>query len=181
MNQLSTAVRYNGLSKTLHWVIALLAFSQLAMGKFFEVEADESGSLFDWHTAFGLSVLALMVVRLVWRVTHTVPALPRNTPGWQQIAARATHIAFYGLLIALPITGWLMTSVEGDAVSFFGWFTVPSLPVPGGEASEDFLEETHELLGNVLLVLAGIHVLAGLKHHYIDRDDVLRRMMPGSG
>jgi cytochrome b561 len=181
MNQLSTAVRYNGLSKTLHWVIALLAFSQLAMGKFFEVEADESGSLFDWHTAFGLSVLALMVVRLGWRVTHTVPAQPRNTPGWQQVAARATHIAFYGLLIALPITGWLMTSVEGDAVSFFGWFTVPSLPVPGGEASEDFLEETHELLGNVLLVLAGIHVLAGLKHHYIDRDDVLRRMMPGSG
>ena len=181
MNQLSTAVRYNGLSKTLHWVIALLAFSQLAMGKFFEVEADESGSLFDWHTAFGLSVLALMVVRLVWRVTHTVPALPRNTPGWQQVAARATHIAFYGLLIALPITGWLLTSVDGDAISFFGWFTVPSLPVPTGEASEDFLEETHELLGNVLLVLAGIHVLAGLKHHYIDRDDVLRRMMPGSG
>lgn len=181
MNQLATAVRYNGISKTLHWLIALLAFSQLAMGKFFEVEADESGSLFDWHTAFGLSVLALMVVRLAWRVTHTVPALPRNTPGWQQIAARATHIAFYVLLIALPITGWLVTSVEGDAVSFFGWFTVPSLPVPGGEASEDFLEETHELLGNVLLVLAGIHVLAGLKHYYIDRDDVLRRMMPGTG
>ena len=181
MNQPSTAVRYNGLSKTLHWVIALLAFSQLAMGKFFEVEADESGSLFNWHTAFGLLVLALMVVRLSWRLTHAVPALPRNTPGWQQIAARATHIAFYGLLIALPITGWLITSVEGDAVSFFGWFTVPSLPVPTGEASEDFLEETHELLGNVLLVLAGLHVLAGLKHHYMDRDEVLRRMMPGSG
>ncbi len=181
MHQLSTGIRYTGVSKTLHWLIALLAFSQLAMGKFFEVEADESGSLFDWHTPFGLSVLALMVVRLGWRLTHTVPALPGNTPGWQQVAARVTHIAFYVLLIALPITGWLLTSVDGDAVSFFGWFTVPSLPVPAGEASEDFLEETHELLGNVLLVLAGIHVLAGLKHHYMDRDDVLRRMMPGTG
>jgi cytochrome b561 len=184
MTQLSTAVRYNGFSKMLHWLIALLAFSQLAMGKFFEVEADESGSLFGWHTALGLLVLALMVARLVWRLTHTVPPLPRNTPGWQQVAAKATHIAFYVLLIALPITGWLMTSVEGDAVSFFGWFTVPALPVPGGEASEaseDLIEEAHELLGNVLLVLAGIHVLAGLKHHYMDRDEVLRRMMPGTG
>jgi len=181
VNQLSPAGRYSGVSKTLHWLIALLAFSQLAMGKFFEVEADEADGLFGWHTAFGLLVLALMVVRLGWRLTHTVPELPRNTPGWQHIAARATHIAFYVLLIALPVSGWLLTSVEGDAVSFFGLFSVPPLPAPGGEASEDLIEETHELLGNVLLVLAGIHVLAGLKHHYIDRDDVLRRMMPGSG
>ena len=180
MNQLSTAVRYNGVSKTLHWVIALLAFSQLAMGKFFEVEADESDSLFDWHTALGLLVLALMVVRLVWRLTHTVPALPQNTPGWQQVAAKATHIAFYVLLIALPITGWLLTSVDGDTVSFFGWFPVPSLPISGSDETGDLIGEIHELLGNVLLVLAGIHVVAGLKHHYIDRDDVLRRMMPGT-
>lgn len=181
MNELSAADRYSGVSKTLHWVIALLAFSQLAMGKFFEVEADEGEGLFGWHTALGLLVLVLMIVRLGWRLTHNVPGLPRNTPGWQQVAARATHIAFYALLIALPLSGWLLTSVEGDPVSFFGWFGVPALPVPGGEASEDLIEEAHEVLGNVLLVLAGIHVLAGLKHHYIDRDDVLRRMMPGSG
>jgi cytochrome b561 len=181
MHELSNSGRYTAVSKTLHWIIALLAFSQLAMGKFFEIEADEPDSLFGWHTAFGLSVLALMMVRLGWRLTHSVPNLPQTTPGWQKIAARTTHIAFYVLLIALPVSGWLLASVEGDAVSYFGWFTVPSLPVPGGEASEDFLEETHELLGNALLVLAGLHVLAGLKHHYLDRDDVLRRMLPGSG
>ncbi|MDH5254954.1 MAG: cytochrome b [Gammaproteobacteria bacterium] len=181
MNQLSPARRYSGVSKALHWVIALLAFSQLAMGKFFEVEADEAEGLFGWHTALGLLVLALMLVRLGWRLTHAVPRLPEDTPGWQQVAARTMHIAFYTLLIALPLSGWLLTSVEGDPVTFFGWFGVPPLPVPGGEASEDLIEETHEVLGNVLLVLAGIHVLAGLKHHYIDRDDVLRRMMPGSG
>jgi cytochrome b561 len=181
MNELTAAGRYTGVSKTLHWVIALLAFSQLAMGKLFEVEAGEPGSLFFWHTAFGLLVLALMVVRLGWRLTHAVPAQPPTTPGWQQLAARATHLAFYGLLIALPVSGWLLASLDGDAVSFFGLFLVPPLPVPGGEASEDLLEEGHELLGNILLVLSGIHVLAGLKHHYIDRDDVLRRMMPGSG
>lgn len=179
MNQITPTGRYGGVSKTLHWLIALLAFAMLTMGKLFEVEADEPDSLFGWHTAIGLLVLALMVVRVGWRLTHTVPSLPRNTPGWQQVAAKTTHYAFYALLIALPVSGWLMTSVEGDAVSFFGWFGVPPLPVPGGEASEDFLEETHEILGNVLLGLAGIHVLAGLKHHFIDRDDVLRRMLPG--
>lgn len=181
MDQLSPTARYSAVSKALHWVIALLAFTQLAMGKLFEVEADEGDGLFGWHTALGLLVLALMIVRLGWRLTHAVPGLPPGTPGWQQVAARGTHIAFYALLIALPLSGWLLTSVEGDPVSFFGWFGVPPLPVPGGEASEDLIEETHEVLGNVLLVLAGIHVLAGLKHHYIDRDDVLRRMMPGSG
>ncbi|MBL8201505.1 MAG: cytochrome b [Chromatiales bacterium] len=181
MNEPSGTEHYSGVSKALHWLIALLAFSQLAMGKFFEVEADEGDSLFGWHTALGLLVLALMLVRLGWRLTHTVPALPRTTPAWQQVAARATHIAFYVLLVALPLSGWLLTSVEGDPVSFFGWFAVPPLPVPGGEASEDLIEEAHELLGNVLLVLAGLHVLAGLKHHFLDRDDVLRRMLPGSG
>jgi len=181
MNKLTTTDRYSGFSMTLHWLIALLAFSQLALGKFFEVEADEPDSLFGWHTALGLLVLALMVVRLGWRLTHSVPAPPRTTPGWQQVAARATHMAFYGLLIALPLSGWALTSVEGDAVNFFGWFTVPALPLAGGEATEELIGEIHEVLGNVLLVLAGLHVLAGLKHHYVDRDGVLRRMLPGWG
>ena len=101
------------------------------------------------------------------------------TPSWQRRLARATHFLFYALLLALPLSGWLLTCVEGDAVRFLGLVDVPALTVPGGEASEDFLEETHELLGNVLLVLAGVHVLAGLKHHFIDRDEVLRRMLPG--
>ncbi len=170
---------YSSVSKTLHWLIAVLAFSQLAMGKFFEVEADEDGSLFVWHTTFGLLVLALMLVRLAWRLTHTPPALPSTTPTWQRTAARAIHFIFYALLIVLPLSGWLLVSAEGDAVSFFNWFAVPALPVPGGESSEDLIEEVHEILGNVLLALAGLHVLAGLKHHFIDRDNVLRHMLPG--
>ncbi len=179
LNQINSVVGYTSVSKALHWLIAVLAFSQLAMGKFFEVEADEDGSLFVWHTTFGLIVLTLMLVRLAWRLTHTPPALPPTTPTWQQKTARAIHFAFYALLIVLPLSGWLLVSAEGDAVSFFNWFPVPALPVPGGESSEDLIEEAHEILGNVLLVLAGIHVLAGLKHHFIDRDNVLRRMLPG--
>ncbi|MEO8443661.1 MAG: cytochrome b [Gammaproteobacteria bacterium] len=179
MSPTTATDNYTGVSKTLHWLIALLAFTQLTMGKVFDVGADEDNGLFGWHTSLGLLVLALMLVRLAWRLTHPVPALPASTPAWQQAAARATHITFYALLIALPLSGWLVTSAEGDAVNFLGWFPVPALPVPGGEAAEDTLEEAHELLGNLLLILAGVHVLAGLKHHFMDRDGVLRRMLPG--
>jgi len=170
---------YNGVSKGLHWLIALLAFVLLAMGKLGEVEADEGNGLFGWHTALGLLVLALMVIRAVWRLTHAVPPPPRGVPAWQQRAAALTHGAFYALLMLLPVSGWLLASVEGDPLDFFGWFTVPWLPVPGGDAAEDAIEEAHEILGNVLLLLAALHVAAGLKHHFIDRDEVLRRMLPG--
>ena len=169
---------YTGVAKTLHWLIAVLAFALLAIGKLFDVDAEEGG-LFGIHTALGLAVLALMVARVAWRLTHAVPATPPGTPGWQRTVATMVHRAFYVLLVALPLSGWALTSVEGDAVSFFGLFPVPGLPVGGGEVAEDFLEETHEILGNVLMGLAWLHVLAGLKHHFFDRDDVLRRMLPG--
>ena len=181
MNELTAAGRYTGVSKTLHWLIALLAFSQLAMGKFFEVEADEPGSLFGWHTA-----LRAAGPRTDGRARRlaTDPRRARPAPGDAGLAAARGQSHAHRVLRAADCPARLRLAarlVDGDAVSFFGWFTVPPLPVPGGEASEDLIEEAHELLGNVLLVLAGIHVLAGLKHHYIDRDDVLRRMMPGSG
>ena len=172
------AATYSGVAKGLHWLIAVLAFTLLAIGKLFDVDAEEGG-LFGVHTALGLAVLALMIARVAWRVTHAVPPQPRGTPVWQRLVASGTHATFYLLLVMLPLSGWALTSVEGDAVSFFGLFPVPALPVGGGEAAEEFLEETHEVLGNVLLALAGLHVLAGLKHHFVDRDDVLRRMMPG--
>jgi cytochrome b561 len=170
---------YSGVAKTLHWLIAVLVFTQLGIGKFADVDAEEARSVFDWHTSLGLTVLILMLVRLGWRLTHTVPALPATTPVWQRGLARTSHLLFYVLLLALPLSGWLLTSAEGDAVRFLGLFPVPGLPVAAGEEMEEFLEETHELLGNVLIGLAAVHILAGWKHHFIDRDNVLRRMLPG--
>lgn len=170
---------YDATSKMLHWLIAALAFSQLALGKFFDVDAEESAGVFTWHTTLGLLVLVLMLARVGWRLSHAAPPPPANAPPWQNKLGAAMHGLLYVLLLVLPLSGWLLASAEGDAVSFIGLFDIPALPVPAGEEAEDFLEETHELLGNALLVLAGLHVLAGLKHHYVDRDDVLRRMLPG--
>jgi cytochrome b561 len=180
MSRLLPSERYSAAGRSLHWLVALLVFALLAMGKFFEVEPDEEGSLFAWHSALGLLVLALMVVRLFWRTTHEVPALPASTPAVMITITKLVHAAFYLLLFILPLTGWLLASMEGETISFPGLFEVPGLPTAGlGDESEDFIEEVHELAGNVLLVLAGVHVLAALKHQFIDRDNVLRSMLPG--
>jgi len=174
--------RYPPMAQALHWLIALLAFTQLAMGKLFEVEADEGDESLLWlHAALGLLVLVLMVVRIGWRATHAVPAPPPATPPRERLIARVLFAAFYAILILLPMSGWALASIEGEPVSFFGLFTVPPLPLSGGEEAEDFIEEAHEILGNLLLLLVALHVAASLKHHFINRDDVLRRMLPGRG
>jgi len=167
--------RYGGVSQFLHWLTALLVFALLGMGKLAHIHAGE-GPLFGIHTALGLTVLVLTLFRLGWRLTHAVPPLPPG-PAWQRGLARVTHLAFYLLLVLVPVSGWLMTSAEGEALSWFGLFDVPRLPV--GKAQAEAFEEVHELQGNVLLALAGLHVLAALKHHFMDRDQVLRRMLPG--
>jgi cytochrome b561 len=155
--------RYGGVSKFLHWLVAGLVFLQLAIGKFFKIDpARPDETQFNLHMWVGLTVLGLMVVRLIWRLGYTAPLLPKGTPAWQRIAARSTQGTFYLLLLALPVSGWLLT-----------------LPRALDVVGKDLDREVHEVLGNVLLVLAAFHVLAGLKHHFIDRDDVLRRMLPG--
>lgn len=179
MTPQADSVGYSSVSKLLHWVIALLAFSQLAMGKLFDLDPKESPGLFGWHTTLGLLVLVLMAVRIAWRLTHDLPSLPIAVPAWQRKIAKVNHLTFYALLIVLPFSGWLLASASGDSVTLFGLFPIPALLRPSGEATEAVLGEVHELLGNALLILAGVHVLAGLKHHFVDHDNVLRRMLPG--
>jgi cytochrome b561 len=168
------------MARSLHWLIALLTFGLLAMGNLFEVEPGEEGSLFGWHSAIGLLVLALMVVRVGWRTTHEVPALPAATPPAMVVITRLMYMAFYVLLFLLPLSGWMLASMEGEAMTFLGLFEVPALPTAGfGDEVEELVEEVHELSGNILLALSAVHVLAGLKHHFVDRDNVLRSMLPG--
>lgn len=171
-------LRYAPMIQALHWCIALLAFVQLGMGKFGEVGPGEEGSRFALHASLGLLVLALMLVRIGWRATHAVPAEPPGTTRGQALFAGALVVAFYVLLLVLPMSGWALASLEGEAVGFFGAFQLPALPVTGGEAMEERVEEVHELAGNVLLVLAAVHVAAAFKHHFIAKNDVLMRMLP---
>lgn len=199
--------RYGSVSQWLHWTTAALVIVLLAMGNVFDVETDEPDSaLFFWHSSLGVLVFILAAARIGWFLFSRPPALPQSTSRLVRVLARSAHIALYALLFALPVSGWLAASAEGAAVPFFGIATVPAWQgaaqtsaksaAAAGEAEpasaargasraaagagEGGFKELHEVLGNVLLVLASLHVLAALKHHFVDHDDVLRRMLPRS-
>jgi cytochrome b561 len=127
------------------------------------------------HISLGLAIFGLAAIRLVWRLVDARPPLPTTMKGYEVVAARVVHAAFYALLFALPLSGWVLSSLEGQAVTFFGLFNAPALDIG---ANEDLVEEVHEVLFNVMVGLALVHAAAALKHRFIDRDGVLGSMMP---
>jgi cytochrome b561 len=176
----STVARYGFVARSLHWIIVLGIVAQ-----YFLAEAEESERAavgmgpMDWHISIGIVLLALAAVRVVWRMTDRTPAWPLHMPRYEQVLATIMHVALYALLFAIPISGWLLASVEGESLSMFGMFDLPALGPPGSEQREHLIEAVHETLFNVMFILAIVHVLAALKHHFVDRDSVLRRMLPG--
>ena len=172
-------VRYTGVAQAFHWIIAALIVTQFTLAWM----ADDLPlgmhklALLARHKSFGMTVLVLAVLRLVWRIRHPPPALPGAMSAIERRLARATHVAFYLLLFAMPITGWLMSSAKSYSVSWFGLVTWPDL-IPKNAAAFEFLKSTHDLLSYLLLGIAALHVLAALKHHFWNKDDVFLRMLP---
>jgi cytochrome b561 len=166
---------YGIVAQALHWliVIGLIASYFLAEA----AEDDEAGGLMGLHRSVGITILVLAALRILWRMTDRRPLWPATMAGYQRQIARATHWIFYALLFALPITGWMLSSTEGDPVRYFGLFELPPLASPAGEET---LEELHETLFNLLLALAVLHIAGAVKHHFWDRDNVLRSMLPGA-
>ncbi|WP_449254012.1 YceI family protein [Brevundimonas naejangsanensis] len=191
--------RYSAVAIALHWLIAVAILSMIPMGWWMSdaIAQPDTQALayrvFQIHKSIGFLILALTVLRIVWRLTHPVPALPGAMKGWEQFAARATHAAFYALMLALPLTGWIYVStgwaVVTDtplavATSWFGLFTIPHLPFIE-HASEAARRATawmamgaHSKLAWGAIVLVALHVGAALKHQFFDRDGVLSHMIP---
>ncbi|WP_026069508.1 cytochrome b [Legionella tunisiensis] len=172
----NTTDKYGVVAISLHWILAILMIGLLILG-IYMVELPVSLQklkLYGWHKEYGFLVLALAIIRIIWRFANTTPHL--SIPAWEEFAARAVHWAFYGFMFALPITGWLITSAAGLPASFFGLFTLPNLIAPNEELRLLF-QEIHEWLGYTLIAFIALHVAAALKHHFIDKDDVLRRML----
>ena len=170
---------YTRTAITLHWLVALLILVALPLGMVM-TELDLSPTklkLYSWHKWLGVTVFALALLRIVWRLTHAAPALPETMPAWQRKAAAALHGLLYLLMLALPISGWLMSSAKGFQTVWFGVLPLPDL-VAKNEELGHFFEETHEALVGLLLFLLAAHVAATLKHHFIDRDDIAARMLP---
>lgn len=195
---INQSARYGSVSQVLHWTTALLALVLVIVGKTGLVDVDHPGSAgFMWHGSLGVLVLALVFVRFLWRLVSPPPAFPATMTRTSRIAARAMHVSLYALLIALPLSGWLAASSEGSNINFFNVATLPRwqssasaeagaaavpriqvAPEAAGERNEDFAEELHELLGDALIVLVSLHILAALKHQFIDHDGLIRRMLP---
>jgi cytochrome b561 len=130
-----------------------------------------------WHKWIGVTVFMLAVARLAWRVYRPVPTLPESMSAFQQLAARMVHAALYVLLLAIPVTGWLYSSAAGVPTVWLGLVQLPDL-LHKNKALADSLKLVHVCLNWTLLVLVAGHVFFALKHHFIDRDDVLARMLP---
>ena len=174
----NTNERYGWVAQTLHWAIFFLLIVQFTLGKIADnlpLGLDRLITLAR-HKSFGITILALAVIRLLWRLINRPPPLP-SMPGWQRMAAHLSHAGLYALLFAMPLTGWLMSSAHNYPVSWFGLVQLPDLITPDRDLSHD-LEDIHELLSNILLELAAVHVLAALKHQFVDRDGLLLRMLP---
>jgi cytochrome b561 len=173
--------RYSVPAQLFHWVIAVMIVIQFVLAKMQDhlPLGGRKLALLARHKSVGMTVLMLAILRLAWRLWHPAPSLPSTMRPFERWAARATHAAFYVLLFAMPLTGWLMSSAKNYSVSWFGLFTWPNL-IGKNEDAFNFLRATHDILSYVLFTIAVLHILAALKHHFWDRDDVLVRMLPFS-
>lgn len=173
-----TASHYTRTAVGLHWLIAGLILTALFMGWTMTGMAVSPGKLkvYNWHKWVGVTVLALTVLRLVWRLTHAAPPLPDGVSGWQKGAAGAGHALLYLLMIVMPVTGWIYSNLTGYPVVYLGKIPLPDLVERNRELAETFVK-VHATLGIVLAVVIAGHVLAALHHQFIARDGTLLRML----
>jgi cytochrome b561 len=176
--------RYSTVAIALHWAIALLVTSNLAAGLLLETVLDSpdtsmqaiGGVLINLHKSFGLTVLALTLARIGWRLANPAPPLPGFMTTAEVIVSRFVHFGFYALLLLIPLSGWAYASTDKVIypLSWFWLVPVPMLPLP--QSLHDNLGSAHEVMAFSAIALLVLHVGAALKHHYLDRDNLLARM-----
>lgn len=175
----NTDERYGAIAKLFHWLIGLGIIGMLCVGLYMVgmPMSPDKFKVYGLHKAIGATILFLVVLRVLWRFSNPVPLLPSDMPRWQAWGAHLSHLALYGLMFAIPLTGWAMSSAAGFPVSVFGLFTLPNLVAPDNELRE-FFGEAHEWLAYGLIAVLLAHVGAALEHHFIRKDTILRRMLP---
>lgn len=178
----NSAVAWGAGAKALHWTIAALVIAQVTLGllainwRLSPTKLD----LYVWHKSTGMLILVLMIARVAWRLANPVPALPAAVPAMERRAAHGTHVAIYALLIAMPITGWIIASASNIPFRVYWMIPLPAIVAPD-KATERLASNAHLYLFIALALLLVLHVAAALRHHFVLRDDVLSRMLPGKG
>ena len=174
---MSVAMRYSTPAIVLHWLVALLIFVGFPLGVYMvdlPLSPDKL-KLYSYHKWIGITVLMLAAIRVSWRLTHTPPPLPDSVAAWQRRASAIVHGLLYLLMIAIPLSGWLMSSAKGFQTVWFGVLPLPDLLEKNRELG-DLLAGVHKALNFTLLGLVILHVGAALKHHFIERQPFLQRM-----
>lgn len=175
----NTVYGYGSVAKALHWLSFLMIAGLLTVG-FIMADMKPSPDMFklyNIHKSMGILLLMVVGVRLLWKAVNVVPVLPQGLHKMEKFLAHAGHALLYVLMIAMPLSGWIMSSAAGFSVSVFGWFTMPDLIAPQPEIKHT-MEEVHEFIAWVIIAMVGLHVLAALLHHFYYRNNVLRRMLP---
>lgn len=168
---------YTPVAKGLHWLMAVMIFGLLALGIYMHELplSPQKLELYAWHKWAGISVFLLVWLRLAWRVTHRPPPLSESLSRHMRLAAHAGHVALYGLMIVIPLTGWIMSSAKGFTTVWFGVWPIPDLvgrdPVLG-----DWLQWVHKVLNIAFILTLLGHLGATVWHHFVLKDDTLRRM-----
>lgn len=177
----ATRSRYSGGAMAFHWTIALMIVANIAVALITDDwHGPSRAAAMGFHKATGITVLALSIGRLLWRLAHRPPPFPAEIRAWEATAARVMHWVFYVLMVVMPVSGWLMISAaaERKPLSWYGFFPLPYLPVQGDKALGGAAHETHELLGYAMIALIVLHVAAALKHHFFDGSRLIARMWP---
>jgi cytochrome b561 len=170
---------YTQTAIALHWLLAVLIVANLAFG-FSIVDLPLSPAklrYFSFHKWTGVTIFVLAAARLAWRLRHPAPELPPHMKSWERKSARAAHFALYALFFAAPLTGWLFSSAAGFQTVYLGVLPIPDL-LPKNRGVAEFLKLAHHGVNYALAAVVAIHTAAALKHHFVDRDDILARMLP---
>lgn len=176
--------RYGMVAIVLHWLLAAMIVASLGVG-IYMTDLPFSPlrlKLYSWHKWAGIAILLLSALRLLWRLGHRPPALPAPVaaamPGWQVAGHRASHVLMYLLFFAVPLLGWAYTSALGVPVVWFGVLPLPDFVPLDKDFAEAVLKPLHKGSAFTLAGITLLHVAAALKHHWIDRDGLLKRMWP---
>jgi len=179
MSLKNTENRYGSLSIKMHWFMFILiaaTFAFIECRVFFE-KGTETRDLFKmWHFMLGLSVLVMVLIRVFFRFTQVTPKITPTPSAMQSIVAKLAHFILYAFMIMMPIAGWVMLSAFGKPIPFFG-VELPALIAVNKELGKS-IHDVHELVGKIGYFLIGLHALAAIIHHYIQKDDTLTRMLP---
>jgi cytochrome b561 len=176
----NTQNSYGAVAKSLHWLMAVMIVGMLVVGLIMTgmENTPDKFKLYGLHKATGIVVLILALIRLSWKFANVSPLLPANLHRAEKNMAKLGHAGLYLLMIATPMTGWLMSSAAGYPVSVFGLFVMPDLIAPD-KAMLEMFKERHELLAFGIIGLVGLHVCAALMHHFYYKNNVLKRMIKG--